>query len=157
MVCTARFWNHLNDKKFCPVLIKLQALYTKRCIWDYPTRARHLRYIYQVQIDIIIYQIYQLVGGFSAKFVWSSVSQNIFFHTFGNKSFHFILWERGVSKTGLYLSDLFQSSLKNSNSNFINKKLSFFCLPTCTCTYYNYMYTCLYKVFYFLISFIFFS
>ena len=27
------------------------------------------RYIYRVQKDIIMYQIYQLVGGFSAKFV----------------------------------------------------------------------------------------
>ena len=30
--------------------------------------------IYQVQIDIIIYQIYQLVGGFLAKFVSSRIS-----------------------------------------------------------------------------------
>ena len=67
------------------------------------TRARHVRYIYQVQIDIIIYQIYQLVGGFSAKFVWSRICQNVFFHMIGNKSFHFIFWEGGVSKTGLYL------------------------------------------------------
>ena len=34
LVCTARFWNHQNDKKFGPVLKKLQALYTERCIWD---------------------------------------------------------------------------------------------------------------------------
>ena len=36
LVCTASFWNHQNDKKFGPVLLKLQALYTERCIWDYP-------------------------------------------------------------------------------------------------------------------------
>ena len=51
-----------------------------------------MRYIYQVQIDIILYQIYQLVGGLSAKFVLSRISQNIFFHMIGNNS-----------KTGLYL------------------------------------------------------
>ena len=44
-----------------------------------------LTYIYQVQIDIIIYQIYQFVGGFSATFVRSHISQNIFFHMIGNK------------------------------------------------------------------------
>ena len=59
--------------------------------------------IYQVQIDIIFYQIYQLVGGFSEKFVSLRISQYIFFHMIGNKSFHFIFWEGGVSKTGLYL------------------------------------------------------
>ena len=63
---------------------------------------RHVRDIYQVQIDIINYQIYQLVGGFSAKFVSSRISQNIFFHMNGNKSFHFIFERGGVSKTGLY-------------------------------------------------------
>ena len=91
LVCTARFWNHQNDKKFGPVLVKLQALYTERCIWDYATRARH----YQVQKDIIIYQIYQLVGGISAKFVSSRISQNIFFYMIGKKSFHFIFWGGG--------------------------------------------------------------
>ena len=30
-----RFLNHQNVKKFGPVLVKLQALYTERCIWDY--------------------------------------------------------------------------------------------------------------------------
>ena len=55
------------------------------------------------QIDMIIYQIYQLVGGFPAKFVSSRIIQNIFFHMIGNKSFHFIFWEGVVSKTGLYL------------------------------------------------------
>ena len=49
-----------------------------------------------VRIDIIIYQVYQLVGGFPAKFVSSRISQNIFFHMIGNnKSFHFIFWEGG--------------------------------------------------------------
>ena len=62
-----------------------------------------LRDIYPVLIDIIIYQIYQLVGGFPAKFVSSHISQNIFFHMIGNKTFNFIFWEGGVSKTGLYL------------------------------------------------------
>ena len=37
-------------------LVKLQALYTERCVWDYAKRARHVRDIYPVQIDIIIYQ-----------------------------------------------------------------------------------------------------
>ena len=62
-----------------------------------------MRDIYQAQIDIIMYQIYQLVGGFSSKFVSSRISQNIFVYMIGNKSFHFIFWEGGVSKTGLYL------------------------------------------------------
>ena len=31
-----------------------------------------------------------LVGGFPSKFVSSRISQNIFFHMIGNKSFHFI-------------------------------------------------------------------
>ena len=62
-----------------------------------------LRDIYPGWIDMIIYQIYQLVGSFPAKFVSSGISQNIFFHMIGNKSFHFIFWEGGVSKTGLYL------------------------------------------------------
>ena len=37
--------------------------------------------IYPGRIDVIIYQIYQLVGGFLAKFV-SRISQNIFFFSF---------------------------------------------------------------------------
>ena len=46
-------------KKECgPVLIKLQALYTERCIWDYATHARYLS-----GPDRYMYQIYQLVGG----------------------------------------------------------------------------------------------
>ena len=32
----------------------------------------------------------QFVGGFPAKFISSRISQNIFFHMIGNKSFHFI-------------------------------------------------------------------
>ena len=53
-----------------------------------------IRDIYPGRIDIIIYQIYQLVGGFPAKFVSSlRISQNIFFHMIGNKSFHFIFCE----------------------------------------------------------------
>ena len=65
-----------------------------------------IRDIYPGRINMIIYQIYQLVGGFRGKFVSSRIIQHIFFHTIGNKSFHFILWEGGgggVSKTGLYL------------------------------------------------------
>ena len=63
-----------------------------------------LRDIYPGRIDMITYQIYELVGGFPAKFLSSRISQNIFFHMIGNKSFHFIFfWEGGVSKTGLYL------------------------------------------------------
>ena len=50
--------------------------------------------IYQVQKDIN-YQIYQLVGGFLAKFVSLRSSQNIFFHMIGNKSFHFIFLRGG--------------------------------------------------------------
>ena len=52
--------------------------------------------IYQGRIDMIIYQIYQLVGRFPAKFVSSRISLNIFFHMIGNKSFHFIFWEGGL-------------------------------------------------------------
>ena len=36
----ARFWNHQNVKKFGPVLVKFQTLYTKRCIWDYTNTWR---------------------------------------------------------------------------------------------------------------------
>ena len=56
-------------------------------MWDYAISM-------SVRIDIIIYQLYQLVGGFPSKFVSSHISQNIFFHMIGNKSFHFI-FERG--------------------------------------------------------------
>ena len=82
-------------------------------MWDYmyATRAQHIRDNYQVQIHvgIIIYQIYQLVGGFSANFLSSRISRNIFFHMIGtcNESFHFIFWEGGISKTGLYLQQRF--------------------------------------------------
>ena len=54
-----------------------------------------MRAIYQVQIGIIIYQ---LLGGFSAKFVSSRISQNIFFYMIGNKSFHFIFWNGAFPK-----------------------------------------------------------
>ena len=54
-----------------------------------------LRDIYPVRIDMIIYQIYQLVGGFPAKFVSLRISQIIFFHIIGNKSFHFF-FEKGA-------------------------------------------------------------
>ena len=53
-----------------------------------------IRDIYPGRIGMIIYQIYQLVGGFAAKFVSSRISQNIFFHMIGNKRFNFI-FERG--------------------------------------------------------------
>ena len=36
-------------------------------------------------IDKLIYQIYQLVGGFPAKMLSSCISQIIFFHMIGNK------------------------------------------------------------------------
>ena len=53
---------------------------------------------------MITYQIYQLVGGFSAKFVSSRISQNIFFHMIIRASISF---ERGAfPKTGLYLQSL---------------------------------------------------
>ena len=54
-----------------------------------------IRNIYPGRIDMIIYQLYQLVGGFPAKFVSSHISQNIFFHMIGNKSFHFIFLRGG--------------------------------------------------------------
>ena len=57
-----------------------------------------IRDIYPGRINIIIYQIYQLVGSFPAKFVSSRIGQNIFFHMIGNKSFHFIFWEGDISK-----------------------------------------------------------
>ena len=31
---SARFWNHQNDNKFGPVLVKLQALYTRKMYMD---------------------------------------------------------------------------------------------------------------------------
>ena len=39
-MCIARFWNHQNDKKFGKVSVKLQTLYTERCIWDYTNTWR---------------------------------------------------------------------------------------------------------------------
>ena len=67
-VLAVRFCNHQNDKKFGPVFVKLQALYTERCIWDYThTCATHM-FISHIPIDKLIYQIYQLVGGFPANF-----------------------------------------------------------------------------------------
>ena len=63
-------------------------------MWDYATHVQHVRDIYRVKIDIT-YQIYQLVGGFPAKFVSSRISHNIFFHMIGNKSFNFIFLRGG--------------------------------------------------------------
>ena len=63
---------------------------------------KRIRVIYPGRIDMI-YQIYQLVGGFPAKCVSSRTSQNIFIHMIGNQSFHLIFLRGGVSKTGLYL------------------------------------------------------
>ena len=88
--CIARFWKHQNDKKFGPVFIKLQALCTERCIWDYAHVRDTCIFISHTPIDKLIYQIYQLVGGFLAIFLSSCIIQNIFFHMIGNKSFHFI-------------------------------------------------------------------
>ena len=64
---------------------------------DYATRAQVDLYHYQVQIDNLGSTKYQLVGGFSAKFVSSRTSQNIpvFFDMIGNKSFHFIFSRGG--------------------------------------------------------------
>ena len=49
-------------------------------------------FISHTPIDKLIYQIYQLVGGFLAKFVSSCISQNILFHMIGNIElpFHFL-------------------------------------------------------------------
>ena len=53
--------------------------------------------IYPGRIDMIIYQIYQLVGGFLAKFVSSHIGQNIFFRMIGNKAFiSFLRWGGGA-------------------------------------------------------------
>ena len=38
--CTARFLNDRNDIRLGPVLVKLHALYTERCIWDYTNMWR---------------------------------------------------------------------------------------------------------------------
>ena len=54
-----------------------------------------IRDIYPGRIAMIIYHIYQLVGGFPTKFVSSRIIKNIFFHMIGNKSFHFIFWKGG--------------------------------------------------------------
>ena len=115
MVCTAMFWNHQNDKKFGPVFVKLQALYTERCIWDYTHTCATRAFISHRPIDKLIYQIYQLVGGFPAKLLSSCISQNIFFHMIGDKSFHFIFWNWGVSNTGLYLKGNVWTSKREGN------------------------------------------
>ena len=62
---TARFWNHQNDKKFGPVFMKLQALYTERGIWDYAHVRDMCVFISHSPIDKLIYQIYKIpvVGG----------------------------------------------------------------------------------------------
>ena len=60
-----------------------------------------IRDIYPGRINMIIYQICQLVGGFPAKFVSSRCSQNIFFHMIGIKSFHLIFLDGAFPKTGL--------------------------------------------------------
>ena len=70
-------------------MVKLQALYTEKCTWDY-AHVPDTCVISNTPIDKLIYQIYQLVGGFLAKLLSSYISQNIFFHMIGNKSFHFI-------------------------------------------------------------------
>ena len=62
------------------------------------TRARHMRLSLTDHVDKLIYQIYQLVGSFAAKKISPCISQNIFFYMIGNKSFHFIFWNWGVSK-----------------------------------------------------------
>ena len=41
-MCTTRLWNHQNDKKFGPVVVKLQALYTERIYMGLRTRALYL-------------------------------------------------------------------------------------------------------------------
>ena len=66
-----RFCNHQNDKKYGPVFVKLQALYTERCTvyGTIRTRARHVRLSLTDHVDKLIYQIYQFVGGFPAIFV----------------------------------------------------------------------------------------
>ena len=56
---------------------------------------KYISDIYPGLIDMIIYQKYQLVGRFPAKFVSPRISQNTFFHMIGNKSFRF-LFERGI-------------------------------------------------------------
>ena len=62
-------------------------------------------------IDKLIYQIYQLVGGFPAKFLSSCIIQNISFHIIGNKSFHFIF------EIGAFPILVFTFKQKNNFSN----------------------------------------
>ena len=50
----ARFWNHQNDKKFGPVLVKLQAVYTDIFIWSY-TNIWHKKF---VLIFMLLYMPY---------------------------------------------------------------------------------------------------
>ena len=69
-------------KKFGPFFVKLQALYTERCIWTTLYLSQSNRYNNL--------QIYQLVGGFPANLLSSCISQNIFFHMIGIESFYFI-------------------------------------------------------------------
>ena len=35
LVCTARFWNHQNDKKFGPVSAKVTSAVHRKMLWDY--------------------------------------------------------------------------------------------------------------------------
>ena len=66
------------------------------------SKLKCIRDIYPGRIDMTIYQIYQLEAGFLAKFVSSPISQNIFFHMIGKKSFHFIFWEGGGGGGGAF-------------------------------------------------------
>ena len=96
LVCTARFWNHEHDKKFDSVLVKLYKHCTQKDVYgttgylSRPDRYDNLPNSRRFPGKICII-----------------ISQNIFFHIIGNKSFHFI-FERGwggggVSKTFILL------------------------------------------------------
>ena len=75
--------------------IYVQMFNVEMAEWTVQNSESNHRDIYPGRIDMIIYQIYQLVGGFPSKFVSSRISQNIFFHMIGNKSFHFIFGRGG--------------------------------------------------------------
>ena len=63
--------NVLATDSRCPVFLKLQALYTERFIWHYTHTCATRAFISHTPIDKLIYQIYQLVGGFLAKMLSS--------------------------------------------------------------------------------------
>ena len=76
-MCIARFWNHQNDKKFCQVLVKLQTLYTERCIWDYTNTWRKIL----PPSFTMLYDIFGNMKAFEEPCFSGNMSFLMFFHT----------------------------------------------------------------------------